>query len=332
MSKITLNNVASLTAATTAQNTINANSAVIQAAFDNTLSRDGTIPNTMSKNIDMNRNQILNLPAPVAGTSPARLVDVITNPTLVLTIPPVGTSGATVGLLNTNNTASGNNTYSGTSNFSGVATLASPVLTSPTMTTPVLGTPTSGVLTNCTGLPYNTGIVGLAAGMSAFWGNPSSANLAATLTDETGTGSNVFSTSPVLVTPNLGVATGTSLAVSGSILTSSPSAGIGYSTGAGSTVTQTTSRTNPVLINGNSGAITLFSAAGATTVATFTVTNSSVAATDVISLCQKSGTNFYNVLVTAVNAGSFNITFNTTGGTATDTPIFNFVIIKAVTS
>lgn len=331
MSKITLNNVGSLTAATTAQNTINANSAVIQTAFDNTLSRDGTTPNTMSKNLDMNSNQILNLPAPVAGTSPARLVDVVSNPTLVLTIPPVGTSGATVGLLNTNNTVSGNNTYSGTSNFSGVATLASPVLNSPTLVTPVLGTPASGVLTNATGLPLSS-VTGMAAGVSTFLTTPTSANLASALTDETGTGSNVFATSPTLITPVLGAATATSLVSSGIINSSSPTAGIGYSTGAGSTVTQTVSRTTAVTINTVSGSITLFSLAGSATAATFTVNNSTVAASDVIVMCQRSGTNLYNILVTQVNAGNFNVTFNTTGGTAVDTPVFSFMVLNAVTA
>ena len=72
----------------------------------------------------------------------------------------------------------------------------------------------------------------------------------------------------------------------------------------------------------------MFSAAGSATAATFTVTNSSVAATDVIVLNQKSGTNLYNFIVTAVAAGSFNVTFYTTGGTATDAPVINFVVIK----
>jgi len=76
--------------------------------------------------------------------------------------------------------------------------------TSPTLVTPVLGTPTSGALTNCTGLPVATGISGLGAAMAAFLAAPSSANLAATVTDETGTGVLVFATSPALVTPALG--------------------------------------------------------------------------------------------------------------------------------
>ena len=108
--------------------------------------------------------------------------------------------------------------------------------------------------------------------------------------------------------------------------------GLGYTTGSGGTVTQGTSRTTGVTLNKTNGAITLFTAAGAITATTFTVTNSTVAATDVIHVCQKSGTNLYNTLVTAVAAGSFNITFYTTGGVASDAPVFNFVVVKAVTA
>jgi hypothetical protein len=79
------------------------------------------------------------------------------------------------------------------------------------LTTPKLGTPQSGVLTNCTGLPISTGVAGLAAGVASFLTSPSSANLRAAVTDDTGTGSLVFATSPTLVTPILGAATATSV-------------------------------------------------------------------------------------------------------------------------
>jgi len=80
-----------------------------------------------------------------------------------------------------------------------------------TFTAPVLGTPTSGTLTNCTGLPVSTGVSGLATGVATFLATPSSANLAAAVTDETGSGSLVFATSPSLTTPSLGVASATSV-------------------------------------------------------------------------------------------------------------------------
>jgi len=76
--------------------------------------------------------------------------------------------------------------------------------TSPTLVTPILGTPTSGTLTNATGLPISTGVSGLGTGVATFLAIPSSANLAAALTDETGSGAAVFATSPTLVTPALG--------------------------------------------------------------------------------------------------------------------------------
>jgi hypothetical protein len=137
------------------------------------------------------------------------------------------------------------------------------------------------------------------------------------------------STNQVLTTPSIGAATGTSVIATGTIV-STGTAGIGYATGAGGAVTQLTSRTTGVTLNKTTGAITMFSAAGSATAATFTVSNSTVAATDVIIVNQKSGTNLYDLMVTAIVAGSFNITFLTTGGTATDAPVFNFAVIKAV--
>jgi hypothetical protein len=89
------------------------------------------------------------------------------------------------------------------------------LFTNATMVAPALGTPASGVLTNCTGLPVATGVSGLGAGVATFLATPSSTNLRTALTDETGTGSAVFATTPTLTTPVIGAATGTSLALSG---------------------------------------------------------------------------------------------------------------------
>lgn len=75
MAKAVLNDLVNLENQTSAVNTINANNAVIETAFDNTLSRDGTPPNKMSADLDMNSNRILNLPFPGSPHEPVRLED-----------------------------------------------------------------------------------------------------------------------------------------------------------------------------------------------------------------------------------------------------------------
>lgn len=102
-------------------------------------------------------------------------------------------------------TVTGHCTFEGVTSTGATGTGLLVFGTSPTFTTPILGTPTSGTLTNCT-LPVG-GITGLGTGVATFLATPSSANLIAAVTDETGTGALVFANTPTLVTPVLGTPT-----------------------------------------------------------------------------------------------------------------------------
>lgn len=76
MAKISLITVESLENQTTVVQALNENFGLIAAAFENTLSRDGTTPNFMSAELDTNDNRVINLGAPIHSTDAARLIDI----------------------------------------------------------------------------------------------------------------------------------------------------------------------------------------------------------------------------------------------------------------
>lgn len=96
--KITLANVVSFQNDSSAVAAISSNNAIIISAFDNTLSRDGTSPNQMGAELDMNSNRIINLPAPISGTEPVRLQD-ITNSSFTFNTLTVLNSFTATGLV-----------------------------------------------------------------------------------------------------------------------------------------------------------------------------------------------------------------------------------------
>lgn len=77
MAKLTLNTIGSRYASVDALNT---NFDLIETALENTLSRDGTSPNSMSAVIDMNSNKITNLATPTSNTDAATKAYVDSSP------------------------------------------------------------------------------------------------------------------------------------------------------------------------------------------------------------------------------------------------------------
>ena len=238
--------------------------------------------------------------------------------------------------------------------FNNTPTLITPILgtvtsgnisactsTSMVLVTPILGVPTSGTLTNCTGLPVGTGVSGLGANVATFLATPSSANLAAALTDETGTGASVFANTPSLVTPAIGAATGTSLTLTsfvstpGNISNNGGTGRIGYATGAGGSVTQLTSKSTGVTLSKQSGQITMDGAAlAASTTVSFTLTNTILQSTDVLILNHAgTGTAGAYLLNAQVVGGSASINVrNVTLGSLSEAIVIAFIVISGAVS
>jgi hypothetical protein len=171
-----------------------------------------------------------------------------------------------------------------------------------------------------------TGLTSLGSGVATFLGTPSSANLAAAVSDETGSGALVFASSPTLVTPTLGAATATSLNGVTLTGTSTPALSVtgtasvsGSNTGDQTTITgnagtatilQTARNINGVSFNGSAD-ITVTAAAG-------TLTGATLAAGVTASSLTSLGT------ITSLTATALTVNDNTTlGSSNSDTVNFN---------
>ncbi|RYE40652.1 MAG: hypothetical protein EOP24_40060 [Hyphomicrobiales bacterium] len=119
------------------------------------------------------------------------------------------------------------------------------------------------------------------------------------------------------------------------LLADNPTGGIGYSAGAGGTVTQATSKSTGVTLSKVSGQITMNGAAlAAATIVSFVLTNTAIAAGDVLVLNHVSGgTPGAYSLNARCGAGSATIDVrNNTAGSLSEAIVIGFTLIKGVTA
>ena len=173
---------------------------------------------------------------------------------------------------------------------------------------------------------------GFNAPIQVFLNNPTSANLLAAMTDETGTGLLVFATSPTLITPVIGAATGTSLSTTGNqVITGTGKQG--YAVGAGGGVLQATSKATTVILDKSCGQITMNAAAlAASTTVTFALTNSTVEAGDIIVMNHISGGTLGAYTFNAsCGIGTANINVrNVSLGSLSEAVVLRFAVLKVV--
>jgi len=142
-------------------------------------------------------------------------------------------------------------------------------------------------------------------------------------------------TSPTMITPVLGAATGTSLSTTGNqVITGTGKQG--YATGAGGAVTQLTSKSTALVaatIDKSCGQITMNNAAlAASTTVTFTMPNTTIEAGDIIVMNHISGGTAGSYLLNAQSAaGSATINVrNISLASLSEAIVIAFAVIKAV--
>lgn len=188
--KVTLVPIQDLNNQTTAINAINSNSVAITTAMDNTFSLDGTAPNQLKTNVDMNSNRILNLPAPIAMTEPLRVVDADTlNGGGTITVEPLPTGGTVSQVLTKNSSTNFDTSWQNVTLTGNVSASQLPAFTGDVTTTAgtVATTISAGAVTNSK-----------QASMAAFTLKGNATSSSATPTDITiGSGSLTQKGSPV---------------------------------------------------------------------------------------------------------------------------------------
>lgn len=228
---------------TTAQTALNNNFTVIDVALAGAYNTSG---DQLKGTMDVNNQQVINLPFPATANSPARFTDLNTlaGGGTISNIPTGGTTGQVLAKTSNTNYAigwqdqstdlrAGTNISLGGATPTTINTVSNPVfstsvttpllvntgtLTLPTSTDTLTGRATTDTLTNKTFDTGATGNVFKVAGTQ--------------ISAITGTGSAVLATSPALTTPTLGAATATS--INGNTITT----GTGTLTlGSGSTLT-----------------------------------------------------------------------------------------------
>ena len=138
---------------------------------------------------------------------------------------------------------------------------------------------------------------------------------------------------PSVLTTALVIGANQSAAFANAITSSHATAGVGYATGAGGTVSQITSKSTGVTLNTITGIITMNNAAlAADTTVAFTLTDSAIAATDAVVVLHESGGTIgaYSFGSTAASGSVVISVHNNTPGSLSDAVVLRFVVVKSV--
>lgn len=302
MTKVTLNDVGSLIDATTAATTINNNFDTIKTAFDNTLSRDGTSPNTMGASLDMNAHTILNLPAATATGQPVTYE--VFEAALVGhgNLPLGGTTGqvlaktsnvdyATAWTSESTEISAGTNISVTGGSPAIISTVTNPTFVSPSITTPtgiVKGDVGLGNVDNTSDATKNAAAVTLTnktITSPTISGHPVIEGV--TSTGATGTGKFVFDTNPT-ISGNIASTTFNNVGISSAGSTATIGMGSGKNLQVGNSLT----------LNGTDG-----------TTVTFPTTSATIARTDAAQTFTGAQT-FSTTIVGSVNGNAATVTTN----------------------